>query len=69
MHILWFRAWHASAGIGASTVAVLHMNPLDLLKIKFQVSTRGSEGGIGRGIWCALCDIRASEDGVGYIAD
>lgn len=37
------------------------MNPLDLLKVKFQVSTRGPEGGIGRGIWRALCDIRANE--------
>ena len=37
------------------------MNPLDLLKVKFQVSTRGPEGGIGRGIWLALRDIRASE--------
>ena len=37
------------------------MNPLDLLKVKFQVSTRGPEGGIGRGIWLALRDIRSSE--------
>ena len=40
---------------------MLCMNPLDLLKVKFQVSTRGPEGGIGRGIWRALSDIRASE--------
>ncbi|KAI9433174.1 mitochondrial carrier domain-containing protein, partial [Lactarius indigo] len=52
---------HAFAGIGAGTVAVLCMNPLDLLKVKFQVSTRGPEGGIGRGIWYVLRDIRASE--------
>lgn len=52
---------HAFAGIGAGTVAVLCMNPLDLLKVKFQVSTRGPEGGIGRGILRALGDIRASE--------
>ena len=52
---------HAFAGIGAGTVAVLCMNPLDLLKVKFQVSTRGPEGGIGRGIWLALRDIRSSE--------
>jgi hypothetical protein len=58
--ILFFQD-HAFAGIGAGTVAVLCMNPLDLLKVKFQVSTRGPEGGIGRGIWRALCDIRASE--------
>ncbi|KAJ6567377.1 mitochondrial carrier domain-containing protein [Mycena vulgaris] len=30
---------HAVAGIGAGTVAVLCMNPLDLLKVKFQVAT------------------------------
>ncbi|KAH8978824.1 mitochondrial carrier domain-containing protein [Lactarius akahatsu] len=52
---------YAFAGIGAGTVAVLCMNPLDLLKVKFQVSTRGPEGGIGRGIWRALRDIHASE--------
>ncbi|KAI0253450.1 mitochondrial carrier domain-containing protein, partial [Lactifluus subvellereus] len=52
---------HAFAGIGAGTAAVLCMNPLDLLKVKFQVSTRGPEGGIGRGIWLALRDIHASE--------
>ena len=40
---------------------MLCMNPLDLLKVKFQVSTRGPEGGIGRGIWRALHDIHASE--------
>ncbi|KAH9019573.1 mitochondrial carrier [Lactarius deliciosus] len=40
---------------------MLCMNPLDLLKVKFQVSTRGPEGGIGCGIWRALCDIHASE--------
>ncbi|KAH9988171.1 mitochondrial carrier domain-containing protein [Russula vinacea] len=53
---------HAFAGIGAGTVAVLCMNPLDLLKVKFQVSTRAPSGsGVGRGIWLALRDIHASE--------
>jgi Mitochondrial carrier protein len=52
---------HAFAGIGAGTAAVLCMNPLDLLKVKFQVSTHEPEGGIGRGIWRALRDIHASE--------
>ncbi|KAH9171558.1 mitochondrial carrier domain-containing protein, partial [Lactarius sanguifluus] len=52
---------HVFAGIGAGTVAVLCMNPLDLLNVKFQVSTRGPKGGIGRGIWRALCDIHAIE--------
>jgi hypothetical protein len=38
------------------------MNPLDLLKVKFQVSTRApGSSGIGRGIWLALRDIRANE--------
>jgi hypothetical protein len=38
------------------------MNPLDLLKVKFQVSTRTPSGsGMGRGIWLALRDIHASE--------
>jgi len=37
------------------------MNPLDLLKVKFQVSTRGTERGIGRGMWFALREKRASE--------
>jgi Mitochondrial carrier protein len=57
---------HAFAGIGAGTAAVLCMNPLDLLKVKFQVSTRGPEGGIGRGIWRALRDIHASEGWRGF---
>jgi solute carrier family 25 folate transporter 32 len=35
------------------------MDPLDLVKL--QVSTRGPERGIERGIWRALCAIRASE--------
>ena len=61
MHFIIYFQDHASAGIGAGTVAVLCMNPLDLLKVKFQVSTRGPEGGIGRGIWRALGDIRVSE--------
>src|SRR5713226_5195474 len=52
---------HAFAGIGAGIVAVFCMNPLDLLKVKFQVSTRALGSGIGRGIWLALRDIHASE--------
>jgi hypothetical protein len=59
---------HAFAGIGAGTVAVLCMNPLDLLKVKFQVSTsvRAPGGGMGRGIWFALRDIHASEGWRGF---
>lgn len=49
------------AGIGTGTVSVLCMNPFDLLKVKFQVSTRGSESGTGCDILRALCDIRVSE--------
>ena len=52
---------HAFGGIAAGAVATICMNPLDLLKVKFQVSTRGPEGGVGRGIWRALRDIHASE--------
>jgi hypothetical protein len=33
------RQDHAFAGLGAGTVAVLCMHPLDLLKVKFQVDT------------------------------
>ena len=47
MHILFFQD-HAFVGIGARIVAVLSMNPLDLLKLKFQLSTRGPERGIER---------------------
>ena len=37
------------------------MNPLDLLKVKFQISTCGPEASILRSIGCALCDMHASE--------
>jgi hypothetical protein len=51
--------------MGAGTVAavwpVFCMNPLDLFKAKFQVSTRVPGSGIGRGIWLALRDIHASK--------
>src|SRR6266702_99131 len=60
-HCVFVFQDHAFAGIGAGTVAVLCMNPLDLLKVKFQVQTRGPEGGIGRSIWRALRDIHTSE--------
>jgi len=59
--LCFFWQDHAFAGIGAGTVSVLCMNPLDLLKVKFQVSTRAPGSGIGRGIWLALRDIHASE--------
>ncbi|KAJ7638395.1 mitochondrial carrier domain-containing protein [Roridomyces roridus] len=52
---------HAVAGIGAGTVAVLCMNPLDLLKVKFQVATTSAPGGIGKQIWNSLRDIQRQE--------
>jgi len=52
---------YAFAGIGVGTATMLCMNPLDLLKVKFQVSTHGPEVIIGRRIWCTLPDIYASE--------
>ncbi|KAF7301296.1 hypothetical protein MIND_00694600 [Mycena indigotica] len=52
---------HAVAGIGAGTVAVLCMNPLDLLKVKYQVATTNPTGGIGQQIWHSLRDIKHQE--------
>lgn len=45
------------AGIGAGTVAVLCMNPLDLLKVKFQVATEKPAGGVGKAIYQGLAQI------------
>ncbi|KAI0052626.1 mitochondrial carrier [Auriscalpium vulgare] len=52
---------HAFAGLGAGVVAVLCMNPLDLLKVKFQVATEAPKGGIGKAIWVAFKDIQARD--------
>ncbi|KAI0081449.1 mitochondrial FAD carrier protein [Panus rudis PR-1116 ss-1] len=52
---------HAFAGIGAGTVAVLCMHPLDLLKVKFQVATDKPQGGLGRAIWNSLKDIKDTQ--------
>lgn len=49
---------HAAAGLGAGVVTVLCMNPLDLLKIKFQVSTAQPAGTLGKQIWYSLRDIQ-----------
>ena len=55
-----WRTWlfllqdRATAGIGAVTVAVFCMNPVDLLKVKFQVSTGGPEGGAWHYNWRGL---------------
>ncbi|KAF8826317.1 hypothetical protein HHX47_DHR5000147 [Lentinula edodes] len=48
---------HAAAGLGAGVVSTLCMNPLDLLKVKFQVATSSYSGGIGKQIWYGLKDI------------
>ncbi|KZT27068.1 mitochondrial carrier [Neolentinus lepideus HHB14362 ss-1] len=48
----------AFAGIGAGTVAVLCMQPLDLLKVKYQVSTTSPKGGLGKAIWLSLKEIK-----------
>ncbi|KAJ7087294.1 mitochondrial carrier domain-containing protein [Mycena belliarum] len=52
---------HAAAGIGAGTVAVLCMNPLDLLKVKLQVATTNPTGGVGKQIWYSLRDIQRQQ--------
>ncbi|KAK2462291.1 hypothetical protein APHAL10511_005597 [Amanita phalloides] len=48
---------HAAAGIGAGVITTLCMNPLDLLKIKFQVTTSNPAGPIGKQIWFSLKEI------------
>jgi solute carrier family 25 folate transporter 32 len=50
---------HAAAGIGAGTVAVLCMHPLDLIKVKFQVATTQPDvsRGIGKQIYGSIKDI------------
>ncbi|KIM60786.1 hypothetical protein SCLCIDRAFT_123398 [Scleroderma citrinum Foug A] len=49
---------HAVAGLGAGVVSVLCMQPLDLLKVKLQVSTESPQGGIGKQIWNGLNEIK-----------
>ncbi|KAJ7581096.1 mitochondrial carrier domain-containing protein [Mycena floridula] len=49
---------HAAAGLGAGVVNTLCMNPLDLLKVKFQVATTKPRGNAGSQIWYALKDIQ-----------
>jgi len=48
---------HAVAGLGAGTVAVLCMQPLDLLKVQLQVATTKPQRGLGKQIYTALRDI------------
>ncbi|KNZ77684.1 Mitochondrial folate transporter/carrier [Termitomyces sp. J132] len=41
------------------------MNPLDLLKIKFQVTTSNPKGTLGKHIWYSLCDIQQRQGWTG----
>ncbi|EAU82456.1 mitochondrial FAD carrier protein [Coprinopsis cinerea okayama7 len=52
---------HAVAGLSAGVVTTLVMNPLDLLKIKFQVNTGKPVGGMGMQMWLALKGIQQSQ--------
>lgn len=52
---------HAAAGLGAGVVTVLCMNPLDMLKVKFQVSTSRTSVGLGRQIWYSMRDIQRQQ--------
>lgn len=46
------------AGLGAGIVNTLCMNPLDMLKVKFQVATSNPRGNAGSQIYYALKDIQ-----------
>lgn len=61
--LIFIKKWqdHAAAGIGAGTVAVLCMHPLDLLKVKFQVATTSQQVGVGKQIWISLKEIHQNE--------
>ncbi|KAF5336943.1 hypothetical protein D9611_002885 [Ephemerocybe angulata] len=52
---------HAVAGLGAGVVTTLCMNPLDLLKIKFQVNTGKQPGSIGKQMWLSLKNIQQTQ--------
>lgn len=52
---------HAVSGIGAGVVTTLCLNPLDLLKIKFQVDTGVPAGGIGKQIYYALRNVQQQQ--------
>lgn len=52
---------HAAAGLGAGVVTTLCMNPLDLLKIKFQVTTENPKGTLGKHIWYSLRNIQQEQ--------
>lgn len=40
---------------------MLCMHPLDLLKVRFQVSTTSPPGGVGKQMWTALRDIKTRD--------
>ncbi|KAF9004716.1 mitochondrial FAD carrier protein [Cyathus striatus] len=52
---------HAAAGLGAGVVTTLCMNPLDMLKVKFQVNTTNPAGGLGKAMWLALSNIQQTQ--------
>lgn len=52
---------HAVAGLGAGVVTTLCMNPLDLLKIKFQVNTKQQAGTIGKQMWLSLKQLQQTQ--------
>ncbi|KAJ3516956.1 hypothetical protein NMY22_g14078 [Coprinellus aureogranulatus] len=52
---------HAVAGLGAGVVTTLCMNPLDLLKIKFQVNTGKQAGTIGKQMWLSLKELQQTQ--------
>lgn len=56
---------HAVAGLGAGVATTLCMNPLDLLKIKFQVDTSNPTGGLGKHIWLSLKEIKQTQGWMG----
>ena len=52
---------HAAAGLGAGVVTTLCLNPLDLLKIKLQVTTHNPGVSIPKHIWISLKEIQQSQ--------
>ncbi|KAF9558233.1 mitochondrial FAD carrier protein [Agrocybe pediades] len=52
---------HAAAGLGAGVVTTLCMNPLDLLKVKLQVTTQNPSVSMGKHIWLSLKDIQQTQ--------
>lgn len=52
---------HAVAGLGAGVVTTLCMNPLDLVKIKFQVNTGKPVGTIGQQMWLSLKNVQQTQ--------